>query len=118
MIVIYDVNGSKKHIGDDCYYTSPFCAEKVFGMYLGDNDSIETIISSKTLTSLTGVKRVYFDPKSKYPRFKLSEATTIKRSLTAAKADVCIPPLQMVQVEVPDFSPILKTRINFPYFSS
>lgn len=45
-----------KHIGDDCYYTSPFCAEKVFGMYLGDNDSIETIISSKTLTSLTGVK--------------------------------------------------------------
>lgn len=67
MIVVYDVNGSKKHIGDDCYYTSPFCAEKVFGMYLGDSDSIETIISSKTLTSLAGVKRVYFDPKSKYP---------------------------------------------------
>lgn len=47
MIVVYDVNGSKKHIRDDCYYTSPFCAEKVFGMYLGDSDSIETIILLK-----------------------------------------------------------------------
>lgn len=104
MIVVYDINGSKKHIGDDCYYTSPFCAEKVFGMYLGDNDSIETIISSKTLTSLTGVKRVYFDPKSKYPRFKLSEATTIKRSLTAAKADVCILPKVQYDTYKPQYS--------------
>ena len=86
------VNGSKKHIGDDCYYTSPFCAEKVFGMYLGDSDSIETVhpFLLKTLTSLAGAQRVYLDPKSKYPRFKTKrKATTIKRSLTAAKADVC-----------------------------
>ena len=50
------------------------------------------------------MKRVYFDPKSKYPRFKLSEATTIKRSLTAAKADVCILPKVEYSVYTPKYS--------------
>lgn len=61
------------------------------GIYLGDVESIRNEINKK-LNPVGPDKfaKVYFDPNCKYPRFKLSSLTDIKRCLDPSKADTVI----------------------------
>lgn len=58
---------------------------------------------------LTKLKKVYFDPICKFPRFKLSEFTSIKRCIKPEKADAIV-------ITVPTFSNYLYT--NYEVFKS
>lgn len=93
MIRMYECNSdSLMYIEDDFIYSNPIRSGNIYGVYLGSHENIQSIISTRTVTSLAGVKKIFFDPKSKYPRFKLNELTSIKRSLSPNKADVCVLP--------------------------
>lgn len=64
---------------------------KACGIYLGDQTSFNKTINSKiNQNNISTFKKVYFDPSCKYPRFKLSEKTNIKRCLNPQKADSII----------------------------
>lgn len=61
------------------------------GVYLGDLESINDKINSRyNIKDQEALKKVYFDPTSKYPRNKLSTLTPIKRCLNPEKADTAI----------------------------
>lgn len=61
------------------------------GIFLGDLGDINNTINSKlNLINPSTFKKVYFDPNCKYPRFKLSTLTNIKRCLDPSKADTVI----------------------------
>lgn len=63
----------------------------MYGFYFGDAKTLNDIVDNKyTTPNWTSVKKVFFDPNCKYPRFKLSETTNIKRCLDPAKADCVI----------------------------
>ncbi len=60
-------------------------------VYFGTDKEIQDIINSKlNKNSPSTFKKVYFDCKCKYPRYKLTEYTDIKRCLNPSKADSCI----------------------------
>lgn len=67
---------------------SPITAK---GIYLGDSDDIHNeIISKINPASPNTFKTLYFDKFCKYPRFKVSELTKIKRCTDPSKADSII----------------------------
>lgn len=68
-------------------------------IFLGEISDINNEINKKLNPSDPSTfKKVYFDPNCKYPRFKLSSLTNIKRCLDFTKADTVI-------ISQPDFEP-------------
>lgn len=115
LLRVYECNSDDRdYIGDDVSYNSPLRYGTLNGIYLGDNEDFQTVIANKIATNLTGVKKIYFDPASKYPRFKLNELTSIKRCLSPSKADVCVLP----KVNIPTYKPFhSSTKNTNPYKS-
>lgn len=64
--------------------------DKYSGLYLGHITDLDALITSKKYTLTNTTKTVYFDANCKYPRYKLSEYSTLKKKLNPAKADCCI----------------------------
>lgn len=87
---------------DEWFDTSPYLInwrdgkplttpETARGVYLGDLKSIKDKINSKhNIKDQEALKKVYFDPTSKYPRNNLSTLTHIKRCLNPEKANAVI----------------------------
>ena len=68
--------------------TTPVTAK---GIYLGDSTCINNEINSKhRIGSQLNLKKIYFDPTSKYPRHNLNSLTNIKRCLDPSKADAIV----------------------------
>lgn len=68
--------------------TTPVTAK---GIYLGDSTCINNEINSKhRIGSQLNLKKIYFDPTSKYPRRNLNSLTNIKRCLDPSKADAIV----------------------------
>lgn len=68
--------------------TTPVTAE---GIYLGDSTCINNEINFKhRIGSQLNLKKIYFDPTSKYPRRNLNSLTNIKRCLDPSKADAIV----------------------------
>lgn len=60
-------------------------------IYFGTKKELEDTIANKLNKNAPSTfKKVYFDCKCKYPRYKLAEYTNIKRCLNPSKADSCI----------------------------
>ena len=68
--------------------TTPVTAK---GIYLGDSTCINNEINSKhRIGSQLNLKKIYFDPTSKYPRRNLNSLINIKRCLDPSKADAIV----------------------------
>lgn len=73
---------------NDKIVTTPVTAK---GIYLGDSTCINNEINSKhRIGSQLNLKKIYFDPTSKYPRRNLNSLTNIKRCLDPSKADAIV----------------------------
>lgn len=81
------------------YYSNPyywkqkqyFSSEKYMGIFLGSNDDVKNEINKKINPNGPGtLKKIYFDPLCKYPRFKVNALSNIKRCLNPDKADSVI----------------------------
>lgn len=61
------------------------------GFFLGSPDDIDALLDLRHNTNpISSFNKIYFDKECKYPRFKLSEKTSIKRCLKPSIADSCI----------------------------
>lgn len=70
---------------------SSYCGPNNYeGLYLGHTTDLEALITSKKYTLTNATKTVYFDANCKYPRYKLSEYSNLKKKLNSAKADCCV----------------------------
>lgn len=86
-----------KDLGDNSYdhsYRHYYYSKGPFynnTIYLGSIDNVKSIFKSKLINTFPStVKKVNFAPTCKYPRFKLSQLSDIKRVLDPSKADVGI----------------------------
>lgn len=64
--------------------------DRYAGLYLGHTTDLDTLIASKKYTLTNATKTVYFDANCKYPRYKMSEYSSLKKKLNPAKADCCV----------------------------
>lgn len=90
--------GNKKIKPITSKYTShPYgLSSDMDGMAIGSLKDLHKELSAKKIVPSTSFKKLYFDTDCKFPRFKLSETTSIKRCLDPAKADSCI-------INIPEF---------------
>lgn len=64
--------------------------DRYAGLYFGHTTDLEALITSKKYTLTNATKTLYFDINCKYPRYKVSEYSTLKKKLNPAKADCCV----------------------------
>lgn len=68
-----------------------FYSSSYIGIFLGSNEDIKNEINKKINPNSPGtLKKIYFDPLCKYPRFKVNTLSNIKRCLNPDKADSVI----------------------------
>lgn len=75
----------------DVFTLSDFSTVYDYALYLGTEENLYKSVETKINTASPNTfKKVYFDPLCKYPRYKLSNLTSIKRCLNYNKADSVI----------------------------
>lgn len=87
--------------------------DKYAGLYLGHTTDLDALIASKKYTLTNATKTVYFDASCKYPRYKLSEYSNLKKKLNPVKADCCIISKPSFDVEYLNVGPNGKSWGNF-----
>ena len=84
-----DITNARKVSGGGVC-SSYWNSDRYAGLYFGHTTDLDALIASKKYTLTNATKTVYFDANCKYPRYKLSEYSTLKKKLDPAKADCCV----------------------------
>lgn len=81
---------TRNYISGGGICSSAWNIDKYTGLYLGHTTDLDALIASKKYTLTNVTKTVYFDANCKYPRYKVSEYSNLKKKLNPTKADCCV----------------------------